>query len=81
MIINNFEVVQIANPLVQPPYLTEFDVIDGYQIFHSSFDNSLYVIYDHVKKQYNVFRRVVIDANIQVDLEKVISVIFKADSK
>jgi hypothetical protein len=56
MIINGFETIVIKNNLEKPPYLSEFEKIKDFQIFKSSYDPNIYVIFDHINMTYHSYR-------------------------
>lgn len=49
--INGFRLVSVVDTI--PPYLIEYGIVNNYQIFHSTFNTDLYVIFDN---DYNVYR-------------------------
>lgn len=50
--INKFS--PIVNPCreVKPPHLSPLKVVDGFQVYSSSFDLTLYIVFNHNKNLY-----------------------------
>jgi hypothetical protein len=49
--INGFRLVSVVDTI--PPHLIEYNIINQYQIYRSTFNTELYVIFDN---DYNVYR-------------------------
>lgn len=71
--VNNFIDVYVEPSKVKPPHLEEYEIISDYQIYRSTFDTSLYIIYDDEKEEYHVLRDEGSE-DVEDDLEKNIAV-------
>ena len=56
MSINGFEKQVISNNSEIPPYLSEFKKIADFQVYRSSFNTDIYVIYDHINMIYHAYK-------------------------
>ena len=52
-LVNNFRYVKKYE--IFPPYLIDYKVILGYQAFHSSFNQQIYVVFDQSNNLYYAF--------------------------
>lgn len=53
-LVNNFRLYQIYDK--KPDYLVEFKKILDYQVYHSTFNDVMYIVYDHINNKYYAFR-------------------------
>jgi hypothetical protein len=76
MSINGFEKIVTNNNLEMPPYLSDFEKINDFQVYKSSFDPNIYVIYDHINMIYHSYRYVKSPKDFKENLSFLVTYMF-----
>lgn len=76
MSINGFEKQVVSNDSEMPPYLREFEKIANFQVYRSSFDTDIYVIYDHINMKYHAYKYVGSPDDFKGNLSILVNYIF-----
>ncbi|GGI23643.1 hypothetical protein GCM10008119_08670 [Pedobacter mendelii] len=68
--VNNFRLVNNKCKPEKPPKLIKYKVILGYQVYYSTFNKKLFVIFDHIKNQYCSFENNGESTDLDMDLKE-----------
>lgn len=69
--ISNFRLVNDYNE--KPPYLDEIENIEGFKMYHSKFNDSIYIIHDEEKEIYVSIEYMSMDVDVMKHLNNYVS--------
>lgn len=70
--VNNFRLINNKCTVEKPPHLIKYKEILGYQVYYSTFNNKLFVVFDHVNNQYCSFENNGKSIDLDFDLEETV---------